>query len=513
MGDKRVIVVGAGIGGLVTAVELARRGLDVVVVEKFDTPGGKMREVAVGPSHIDAGPTVFTMRSIFEDIFARAGSSLTDHVTVRPLDRLVRHAWDESGYLDLFADAERSADAIAAFAGPAEGRGFRNFCRDAERVYRSLDHAFIRQERPNLLDMTRRQGLSGLKDLWSINPFNTMWGALGTYFQDPRLRQLFGRYTTYCGSSPFMAPATLMLIAHVEQQGVWIVDGGMQRLAMALAALAQRQGVAFRYGETVEAIDVAGGRAAGVRLAGGERLAADAVVLNADSAALAAGYFGQEAAGATPATNRTDRSLSAVTWNLVAKTGGLPLLRHNVFFCRDYHREFDDIFGQRRLPAEPTVYICAQDRDDSHDDQPGGPERLLLIANAPACGDVRAFDQKELETCETGTFRLLRHCGLEVERDSELTVRTTPTDFERMFPATGGALYGRASHGWRASFSRPGTRSKLRRLYLTGGSVHPGAGIPMAAMSGVMAAESLLTDLVSTRRSTRTATSGGMSTG
>jgi hypothetical protein len=151
-----------------------------------------------------------------------------------------------------------------------------------------------------------------------------MWRALGDYFRDPRLRQLFGRYATYCGSSPFQAPATLMLVAHVEQEGVWLVEGGMHRLAVALEGLAERRGATFRYGAEAAEILVAGGKVAGVRLASGERLDADAVVLNADVAAVAAGRFGPAAAGAVPKVPRSSRSLSAVTWALHARTEGFP---------------------------------------------------------------------------------------------------------------------------------------------------------------------------------------------
>jgi 1-hydroxycarotenoid 3,4-desaturase len=141
--------------------------------------------------------------------------------------------------LDLFADRERSADAIGALAGPDEARGFKRFCDRARRTFEVLDRPFIRSARPSVDRLVAGVGLRGLGDLWLANPFGTLWDSLGSFFRDPRLRQLFGRYATYCGSSPFRAPATLMLVAHVEQDGVWLVEGGMHRLARALADLAR----------------------------------------------------------------------------------------------------------------------------------------------------------------------------------------------------------------------------------------------------------------------------------
>ena len=347
-----------------------------------------------------------------------------------------------------------------------------------------------------------------------IHPFDTLWKALGRHFADPRLRQLFGRYATYCGSSPFAAPATLMLVAHVEQEGVWFVDGGMHELALALAALATRLGAHIRYGSHVAAI-TAGAQVSGITLASGEHLPADAVILNADCATLAAGLFGAASASASPPVDRKTRSLSAVTWAMHATTRGFPLHRHNVFFSRDYPAEFTDLFAKRRLPSAPTIYICAQDRGDTPLPHTG-PERLLCLVNAPATGDTAPLSPGDLDTCMAATFRLLDRCGLRVDQTTAATVRTTPTDFNALFPATGGALYGQAVHGAMATFRRPGSRTKLPGLYLAGGSTHPGAGVPMAALSGCRAADSVRADLASapssTGRSRPVAMSGGMST-
>ena len=544
----RVIVIGAGVGGLVAALQLACRGLDVTLLERAATPGGKMRQVRAGGAAVDAGPTVFTMRWVLEQIFASAGASLTDHLTLTPLDVLARHAWGPDQRLDLFADAARSSDAIAQFAGPDEARRFTAFCAQARKVYDTLEGPYIRSERPSLLRMAADLGPRGLGVLAGLGPFATLWRSLARHFHDPRLRQLFGRYATYCGSSPFAAPATLMLVAQVEMDGVWAVDGGMLAVAQALAGLAQQRGATLRYGVHCDEVLVRGGRACGVRLAGGETLAADSVVFNGDVAALSAGLLGSRSAHATRAVAPESRSLSAMTWAIHARTSGFPLVRHNVFFCADYAAEFRDIFQHRRLPRQGTVYVCAQDRDDgaalphvaaniapdvdsrgashvashvaseaaSHAAQGGpsadGAERLLCLVNAPATGDGGEFDPSEIQACDQTHFALLRHCGLTIERTADNTRLTTPAEFNRLFPATGGALYGQASRGWMDSFRRPSSASRLPGLYLAGGSAHPGPGVPMAALSGLLAAETLMAHLDSTSPSRRVRISGGMST-
>jgi 1-hydroxycarotenoid 3,4-desaturase len=508
---ERVLIVGGGIGGLTAAVDLAARGAQVTVLERAAAPGGKMREISVGRARIDGGPSVFTMRWVFDELMAAAGTALDREVGLERAGLLARHAWSNTERLDLFADVERSQDAIAAFAGPEEGRRFRAFCDRSRDIFRTLEHPFLRNSRPNPVSLASRVGFGRLGALMRLAPFSTMWSALGESFADPRLRQLYGRYATYCGSSPFSAPATLMLVAHVEQDGVWLVQGGMYRLAEALARVATRLGAEIRCDCEVAEITTAGGAVDGLRLASGERLGAEAIVVNADAGAVGAGLFGRAVKSAVAPVPPRERSLSALVWTLVGRTGGFPLVRHNVFFSRDYQGEFDRIFRQRQLPDEPTVYVCAQDRAD--DPLEGdAPERLLVLVNAPADGDARAFETAEIAACQDRMIRLLGRCGLTLEIEPQRCVTTTPQDFAGLFPATGGALYGRASHGWLASFRRPDARTRIPGLYLAGGSIHPGPGVPMAALSGRLAARSVLSDLASTSPSRRAVMSGGTAT-
>ena len=237
MTEAPTIIIGAGIGGLASAALLSARGVPVVVLEKEHSPGGKIRQLPVAEVAIDAGPTVFTMRPVLEAIFADAGAQLEDHLDLTRADILARHAWNEHGHLDLHADHEASVDAVGRFAGARAAAGFRSFSAEAKRIHDILDKPFLQASKTYPPGLMWRIGLWRVGALLAIRPYESLWSVLGEHFDDPRLRQLFGRYTTYCGSSPFHTPATLMLIAHVEAQGVWAIRGGMSALAMALESV------------------------------------------------------------------------------------------------------------------------------------------------------------------------------------------------------------------------------------------------------------------------------------
>jgi 1-hydroxycarotenoid 3,4-desaturase len=473
--QEPVTIVGAGFGGLAAALALAAEGVPVTVIEAADAPGGKARLI----DGVAAGPTVMTMRPVFDQLFARFGERLEDHVSLTRAETIARHFWTGDARLDLFSDPERSRDAIGNFAGARAARGFDTFREEAARIHQTLDATFMRASATNPIGLSWRIGLTRLGQLWGINPWQSLWGALGKHFDDLRLRQLFGRYATYTGSSPFQAPATLMLIAHVEAEGVWLIEGGVQRLAAALADLASRHGVTFRYGErwagTAQGLTIFNGDPSSV---GGQSLSAK------------------------------NRSLSAMVWTGRGEAGDFPLAHHNVFFSDDYRAEFEAI-KSGRLPADPTVYICAQDRDADHKTK-NARERYQFIVNAPANGDSHIYTSKETEPCQTAITMRLRQSGFTIKE--QMGQFTTPTDFAKRFPGSGGAIYGRATHGAMAAFMRPQTRTRTRGLYLTGGSTHPGAGVPMATLSGLQAASALLADHALTRRFHPVAMPGGIST-
>lgn len=506
--NGKIVVVGAGIGGLAAALRLASAGRDVTVIEAQATPGGKMRTLPSPAGPVDAGPTVLTLRAVFDDLFAAAGARLEDHVTLTPLPILARHWWPDGSRLDLHADDAANETAIAAFAGRGAAADYRRFADRSARLFRAFDGPMMQAARPDAAAIAG----AVLRDprLWrSLLPGMTLARDLSLGFRDVRLRQLFGRYATYVGGMPAQAPGVLGLIWTAEAQGVWAVAGGMHALARAVAGLCAARGVRFLYGQPVTRITRQAGRVSGVVLADGTPVPASEVVFNGDPRALSTGLLGQAPRAALPRAATEPRSLSAWVWAFAATPAGADLSYHNVFFAGDPAQEFGPI-AAGRMPVDPTLYICAQDRAAG---PPDGPERFEIIMNAPPTGpggqpDPAAGDP---ETCLSRTFDTLGRFGLRFSPQPDLTALTGPAGFARLHPGSTGSLYGRSPHGLMAAFQRPGAKTRLPGLWLAGGGAHPGAGVPMAALSGRHAAEAIIADRTSASRSVRTAMRGGMS--
>uniref|UniRef100_UPI00273EF592 1-hydroxycarotenoid 3,4-desaturase CrtD n=1 Tax=unclassified Roseovarius TaxID=2614913 RepID=UPI00273EF592 len=461
--DNRVIVIGAGIAGLATAARLAHAGKEVLVFEQHDAPGGKMRTIPSPAGPVDAGPTVLTMRPVFEKLFTDLGERLEDHVTLVRQRIIARHFWKDGSILDLHDTRENNIEAIRAFAGAREANNFRRFDTHARTLFEAFEAPVMQSPTPSLSKLVAYVARHP-RLLPKLSPFATLDSLLRGFFDDPRLIQLFGRYATYVGGSPYHAPALLALIWRAESAGVWSVDGGMHQLAVAIERLALARGAVFHYGTPVAKINVERGSAQGVTLDDGSTLRAASVVFNGDPRALTQGLMGSGCTTLACQTSKTQRSLSAEVWAFAACPSGPDLAHHNVFFRDDPQPEFNALARGQKVD-DPTIYVCAIDRGQST--SPPDIERFETIANAPPL--TTEPPEEEITQCRTRTFQTLTGFGLRFDRTPGAESLTTPAGFNRMFPASTGSLYGQSPHGMTAALQRPQARTKIGNLFLAGG--------------------------------------------
>jgi phytoene desaturase len=488
---KPILIIGAGIGGLSAAIRLAAAGQRVVIYEQNQTVGGKMGEVRAAGFRWDTGPSVITMRPVFEELFAAAGRRLDDYLTLLPVEPLTRYFYPDGRVLDTTRDLASMAAQIEAIE-PRDVEGYLRFLAYAAQLHRITGPTFIYNEPPSLARLWRLP----LLDLFKVDPWLTMDQVIRRHVRSPHLRQLLGRFATYVGASPYLAPATLSVIAHVELTGgVWYPQGGIYAIAQALARLATELGVEIHTGEPVGHICLQGKRVSGLQLASGIEIDAEAIIANVDVATvqtrLLPASIGARSNGRFAAS---EPSCSGYVLLLGVEGQHEALGHHNIFFSRDYRREFDDIFRRGIPPKEPTVYVAITSKR-APDPAPAGCENWFVLVNAPPLGSQFDWTTQEAAYRER-VLSTLAGFGLDLRTKIRYTKALTPLDLAQATGAWRGALYGLSSNQALNAFRRPANRAPVvRGLYYAGGTTHPGGGVPMVTLSGKVAAQMVLADL------------------
>jgi diapolycopene oxygenase len=476
---KRAVIIGAGIGGLATAIRFAAKGIKVTVLEANAYPGGKLTAFELQGYRFDAGPSLFTMPQWILDLFLLAKENPNNHFKYKRKAVACHYFWPDG--TQFFAPSNREAFvAQAAQTFHEKPQHLTHYFNRAEKKFNLTRALFLEQSLHKLKTFLSVDTLKALAQLNTYELHKTLHQANQDCFENPKLVQLFDRFATYNGSNPYETSGMMTLIQHLEQHyGTFIPEGGMHQITLSLFKLAERLGVQFYFNTTAEQILTTKNKVQGVRV--GEKIfAAELVVSNMDVVPTYSKLLSQ-----WPAPKKIikqERSSAAVIfyWGITKEFPQLDL--HNIFFSADYKTEFETLFKDKSVAEDVTVYVNITSKEVPND-APKGCENWFVMVNTPA-DYGQDWESLVAQLRASVLTKLSRQLKTDLEPLIACEEILTPPLIERKTQSYKGALYGSSSNKTTAAFLRhPNFSQRIKNLYFCGGSVHPGGGIPLCLLS------------------------------
>jgi phytoene desaturase len=475
-----VVIVGAGLGGLACALHLAGAGRSVTLLERSNEPGGRAGRLSVDGFDFDTGPTVLTLPSLFESAFEAVGESLPDWVTLSTVDPAYRAFYPDGSHLDVIADVDRMADEVARVCGPREAVGYRRFVEYSRRLWELERADFIERN----FDSPRDLFSLNLLRLIGMGAFGRLQSRIDRFFGDARTRRVFSFQAMYAGLAPQKALAIYAVIAYLDTvAGVYYPKGGMYALPRAMASAAQRHGVQIRYGATVSSVEVRNGRAIAVHTLDGQRITADAVVLNPDVPAaldlLPGSGFGRQ----------LRYSPSCVVLHVGSSATYSQTAHHNIHFGKAWRRTFDEVISRGELMSDPSLLVT----NPTHTDPsvaPTGMQTYYVLAPTPNL-ELAGFDWNGdlRERYADKIVDVLEKRGYIGFRDATVVRRVvTPADWAADGLAAGTPFAAAHTLFQTGPFRSPNLHPGLSNVVFAGSGTTPGVGVPMVMISGQLAA-------------------------
>ena len=476
---KKAIIIGSGIGGIATALRLRSMNYDVTVFENNNYPGGKLASFDLGPYRFDAGPSLLTMPHFIDELFDLFNENPRDYFNYKKKDISCRYFWDDGTKLNAYSEKSKFINEINKVLGVKEST-ISTYLLNAKRKYDLTKSMFLEQSLHKLKTYLSKDLLIGLSNVFSFQINKTLNQVNELELKEPHLVQLFNRFATYNGSSPYKTPGMMTLVQHLEQEyGTYVSDKGMNNITKSLYDLALRQGIDFKFNSFVSQILISGKRAIGVSV-GEESYSSDIVVSNMDIVPtyrnLLKNHYQPEK------TLSQERSSSALIfyWGINKEFKNLDL--HNIFFSNDYKKEFQSIFEKKSIFSDPTVYINITSKDVKGD-APDNCENWFVMINSPN-DSGQDWDNMIDEVKSNILKKINRLLNIELEDYIEYEKVYTPKTIESNTQSYMGSLYGSSSNNLMSAFLRhPNFSNKILNLYFCGGSVHPGGGIPLCLLS------------------------------
>ncbi|MFA7626951.1 MAG: phytoene desaturase family protein [Candidatus Kapaibacterium sp.] len=483
---KKVAVIGSGLGGLSAALYLsASDEYDITIFEKNSYAGGKLGEISSSGFRFDTGPSVLTMIEVIGNLFSNLSLNIHDYLDFKRLNTANRNFFSDGRVIDTFSDSSKFKQEIGKVCNTSADN-LNAFYNHLKGIYDRTANIFLFTPIHEISYLLKQGKIPNLFDFTKIEAFSTIDKVVGRYFPNPNIQQLFSRYATYNGSSPYSAPGTLSMIAYVELvMGSYYVDGGIYKISQVLGNIARNRNIKLHLNTKVEKIVVKSGTAAAIKV-NGIIEEFDYIISNAD-VVYTFDKMIDEYERFKSRLLRNEPSLSGMVYLWGVNKSHDILEHHNVFYSGDYKKEFDSIFNHLSVPDDPTVYVAITSKQNSNH-APVSMENWFVLLNMPYIDnqdwDYEKFRMKEI------ILRKLNNHGIDVANKIIYEKIMTPRDLYYNYYSNKGSIYGISSNSMFSAFKRHPNRSRIvKNLYFAGASVHPGGGIPLVILSGKHAAE------------------------
>lgn len=488
---KKVVIVGAGLGGLSAAIHLAIKGYDVTVFEKNSFVGGKAGKIEINGFRFDTGPTLLTMPFVLENLFEISGNRLEDYLNINKKEIICKYFFEDGSTFNEYADRKQFFEEFERFTSESSQK-LQKYLNYSKRIYDLTADIFLFN---SITDWNNLFSLKSFKTLFNvhhIDPFRTVHQANNAFFKSTKMVQIFDRYTTYNGSNPFEAPATLNIIPYVElEYGGYYVEGGIAEISNSLAHLARKVGVNIFTGTKVEKILIDDRMVKGVKI-GDEKIYADVVISNADLYYTFKNLINNTNVKEANRYISQELSTSALIFFVGVSGNHEQLEMDNIFFSKDYEKEFQQLFDEKVIPNDPTIHIHISSKA-VRSDAPENKENWYIMINTPS----KEQNQLDLDLIQKRLFeKIKRMTGIDLESKAEFIYSRTPNELEEITSGYLGSLYGPSSNNRYSAFLRQKNKSQTyKNLYFVGGTVHPGGGIPLVILSGKITADLITKNL------------------
>ncbi len=475
----KALIIGAGIGGIATALRLRHRGYDVTVLEANKYAGGKLHAIDLKGYRFDLGPSLFTMPQYVTELFELYGLNAAGYFEYHRKEVVCNYFWEDGTTFAALANkADFIQNAASTFTEPADK--LKKYISNNQKKFDLTASLFLEKSLHKAATYLSSSTIKAILQLGSLHIARSLNDTNEHYFDNPKLVQLFNRYATYNGSSPYQTPGIMSMIPHLEMHfGTFYPKGGMHRISQSLYELAKLKGVDFKFDEKVEKIEVQNGKAIGL-VSEKDRYQGDVIVSNMDVFPTYKRLLQDQEHPKKVLEQERSSSALIFYWGISREFPELDL--HNILFSENYQEEFKAIFEQKTLYKDPTVYINISSKEEKTD-APDGHENWFVMINAPG-----NYGQDWEELKAKARIQIIEKINqlLQVDIEKLITVEHVldPVGIENDTSSYRGALYGAASNNKFAAFLRhPNFSRKIKNLYFCGGSVHPGGGIPLCLLS------------------------------